>query len=82
MDERILTDADKLNWINFADCMNNGGTSALYIDLMPSEKGKKRQIIRYLHDPDELMVIADSFEEFLNMLVKNRMKFIHEDDFE
>lgn len=82
VDERILMEADKLRWINFADCMNNGGTSTLYIDLTPSEKGKKGQIVRYLHDPDELKVIADSFDEFLDMLVSNGMKFIHPDDFE
>ena len=82
VDERILMDADQLRWINFADCMNNGGTSTLYIDLTPSEKGKKGQIIRYLHDPDELKVIADSFDEFLDFLAGNGMKFIHPDDFE
>lgn len=42
--------------------MNNGGTSKLFIDLTPSETGKKGQIVRYLHDPDELKVIADSFK--------------------
>ena len=62
--------------------MNNGGTSQLFIDLTPSEKGKKGQIIRYLHDPDELKVIADSFDEFLRILMKNGMIFLHEDDFE
>lgn len=82
LDDRILTDAEQLKWICFSDCMNNGGTSSLFIDLTPSEKGKKGQIIRYLHDPDELMVIADSFDEYLEMLMKNGMKFLHEDDFE
>jgi len=62
--------------------MNNGGTSSLYIDLTPSEKGKKGQIVRYLHDPDELKVIADSFEDFLDLLANKGMKFIHTDDFE
>lgn len=82
VDERILPEADKLKWINFADCMNNGGTSSLYIDLTPSKKGKKGQIVRYLHDPDELKVIADSFEDFLDLLINNGMKFIRSDDFE
>lgn len=74
-------DVDKLKWLNFSDCMNNGGTSSLYIDFTPSEQGKKGQVIRYLHDPDELQVIADSFDEFLEMLVNNGIQFIHEDDF-
>jgi len=82
VDEKIIPDVDKLKWINFADCMNNGGTSSLYIDLTPSEKGKKGQIVRYLHDPDELKVIADSFEDFLDLLANKGMKFIHTDDFE
>lgn len=81
VDPKIQTDVTKLKWLYFSDCMNNGGTSSLYIDFTPSEEGKKGQIIRYLHDPDEVKVIADSFDEFLEMLVKNGMKFIHEDDF-
>ena len=82
MDERIQTDTSKLKWLNFSDCMNNGGTSSLYIDFTPSEKGIKGQVIRFLHDPDELQVIADSFDEFLDMLIENDFKFIHEDDFD
>lgn len=82
VDERIQTDVSKLKWLNFSDCMNNGGTSSLYIDFTPSKKGTKGQIIRYLHDPDELQVIADSFDEFLDMLIENDLSFIHEDDFD
>ncbi|MBO4788333.1 MAG: SMI1/KNR4 family protein [Lachnospiraceae bacterium] len=82
IDDRILNDVDSLKWLRFSDCMNNGGTSSLYVDFTPSDKGKCGQIIRYLHDPDELRVIADSFEDYLDMLNENGMKFIHEDDFE
>lgn len=81
VDEKIQMNADKLKWLNFSDCMNNGGTSSLFIDFTPSPKGIKGQIIRYLHDPDELKVIANSFDEFLDMLMNNEFKFIHEDDF-
>ena len=35
----------------------------------------------FLEDPDEVKVIADSFDEFLEMLIESGMKFIHEDDF-
>lgn len=59
--------------------MNNGGTSSLYIDFAPSESGKKGQIVRYLHDPDELKVIADSFDEFLDMLMERDFAFIQPD---
>ena len=82
IDDRILNDVGSLKWLRFSDCMNNGGTSSLYVDFTPSDKGKCGQIIRYLHDPDELRVIADSFEDYLDMLNENGMKFIHEDDFE
>lgn len=81
LDDKILPEAEKLKWLCFSDCMNNGGTSRLYIDFTPSSKGVKGQIVRYLHDPDELRVIANSFDEFLDMLVDNGLKFIHEDDF-
>ena len=81
IDDRILNDPANLKWLCFSDCMNNGGTSSLYIDFTPSDEGKFGQIIRFLHDPDELQVIADSFEEFLDMLVENGLKFISPDDF-
>ena len=81
LDERLQSDTQKLNWLHFSDCMNNGGTSTLYVDFTPSEKGKKGQIVRYLHDPDSFKVIADSFEEYLDMIIKSGFKFIYEDDF-
>lgn len=80
-DDRISTDALNNKWLCFSDCMNNGGTSKLYIDFTPSSKGVSGQVIRYLHDPDEIRVIADSFDEFLDMLIKDDFKFIHDDDF-
>ena len=65
IDEKIINQSNDLKWLHFSDCMNNGGTSQLFIDFSPSEKGKKGQIVRFLHDPDEFKVIADSFEEFI-----------------
>ena len=79
VDERIRSDG---SWLCFSDCCNNGGTSKLFIDFTPSEKGKKGQIIRYLHDPDELRVIADSFDDFLKMLITNGYKFINKNTLE
>ena len=79
IDEKITDKADKLKWLHFSDCMNNGGTSTLFIDFSPSEKGKKGQVVRYLHDPDELSVIADSFEDYLKKLIYNEYDFINED---
>ena len=62
--------------------MNNGGDSQLYIDFSPSEKGKKGQIIRFMHDPDTLDVIADSFDDYLQMIINNNYDFIVNDDYE
>ena len=59
--------------------MNNGGTSQLFIDFLPSEKGVKGQIVRYLHDPDEIEVIADSFDEYLEKLMEHDLDFISKD---
>jgi cell wall assembly regulator SMI1 len=79
VDERITNDRKTLRWLHFSDCMNNGGTSQLYIDFSPSETGRAGQIVRYVHDPDELTVIADSFDEYLQMLMDNEYDFINED---
>lgn len=76
VDERIKMDGSEVKWLCFSDCMNNGGTSSLYIDFTPSETGKKGQIIRYLHDPDELRVIADSFDEYLGKIIDNKFPFV------
>ena len=76
VDEGICDDFDKLCWLHFSDCMNNGGTSQLFIDFSPSEKGKKGQVLRYLHDPDELVILADCFDEYLQMLMDKDYDFI------
>ena len=83
IDERITSDASQLhNWLHFSDCMNNGGTSQLFIDFSPSATGKVGQVVRFLHDPDEMVVIADSFDDYLKMLMDREYCFINETDFE
>lgn len=79
VDERIKSDGTRLKWLCFSDCMNNGGTSSLYIDFTPSEHGVKGQIVRFLHDPDELRVIANSFDEFLENIMAQGFAFINSD---
>lgn len=79
IDERITDKADEMCWLHFSDCRNNGGTSRLYIDFSPSSAGVCGQVVRYLHDPDELTVIADSFDAYLQMLMENAYDFITED---
>ena len=83
IDNRITSDASQLhNWLHFSDCMNNGGTSQLFIDFSPSAIGKVGQVVRFLHDPDEMVVIADSFDDYLKMLMKNGYCFVDEMYFE
>ena len=79
IDEKIIDKADKMCWLHFSDCMNNGGTSQLFIDFSPSAKGVKGQIVRYVHDPDAIEVIADSFDDYLQMLMDSDYDFITED---
>ena len=83
IDNRITSDASQLhNWLHFSDCMNNGGTSQLFIDFSPSAIGKVGQVVRFLHDPDEMVVIADSFDDYLKMLMDNEYCFVDEMHFE
>lgn len=65
-------------YIHFSDCMNNGGTSRLYIDFDPSNEGVCGQVIRYLHDPDEYKVIANSFDEYLQGLIDNDFIYLQD----
>ena len=48
-----------------------------YNDFSPSVKGMEGQVVRFLHDPDEIKVIADSFDEYLQKLIDNGIDFIN-----
>ena len=79
VDEKIDVNNNNLNWFPIAeDSFNNGGTSALYIDMTPSSKGVVGQIVMYLHDPDTFIVIADSFDEYLEKIIESDFRFINE----
>ncbi|WP_433900863.1 SMI1/KNR4 family protein [Sphingobacterium puteale] len=80
IDSKITDKSANLKWLHFSDCMNNGGTSQLFVDFSPSEKGKRGQIVRFVHDPDEFRVIADSFDEYLQLLINTGYNFIDEED--
>ena len=79
VDNKIISNSEKMFWLHFSDCMNNGGTSQLFIDFSPSENGTKGQIVRTLHDSDEISVIANSFDEYLQMLIDDNLNFISND---
>ncbi|MFS0883036.1 SMI1/KNR4 family protein [Metabacillus niabensis] len=67
-------------YLHFSDCMNNGGSSRLYIDFNPSDKGVSGQIIRFIHDPDEYEVVADSFDEYLQNLIDGGFIYLENEE--
>ena len=64
----------------FSHCMNNGGTSRLYIDFNPAPGGTVGQVMRFLHDPDSYKVIAQSFDYYLQQLIDDHYSFIYGDE--
>ncbi len=64
----------------FSHCMNNGGTSMLYIDFNPAPGGTVGQVVRFLHDPDSYIVIAESFDQYLQQLIDEGYAFIYEEE--
>jgi len=60
----------------FSHCMNNGGTSQLFIDFNPTATGRVGQVVRFLHDPDSYVVIADDFDQYLQGLIDGNYAFI------
>ena len=44
--------------------------------------GKVGQVVRFLHDPDNYQVIADSFDSYLQMLIDDGYAFLSDDNFE
>jgi hypothetical protein len=60
----------------FAHCINNGGTSMLYLDFAPGSGGVAGQVIRFVHDPDEYRVIAASFDDYLQLQINQEYAFV------
>lgn len=60
----------------FSHCVNNGGTSVLYLDFDPAPGGTVGQVVRYLHDPDSYRVIAPGFDAYLQQLIDGDYAFI------
>lgn len=69
LDERIKPYLKNKNWIPFASLA--GGSLNLLLDYDPTDKGKKGQVISYIHDPDFIYFIADDFEEMLESSNRN-----------
>lgn len=77
VDSKIAKESKNALWLHFAQADNND--SRLFIDFTPSETGKKGQIIRHVRGWDELNVIADSFDDYLQMLMDRGYDFVWED---
>lgn len=78
LDKRIDVNVKQAERLHISDCMNNGGTSHLYIDFSPVEDGVKGQVIEFVHDPDSYIVIADSFDEYLQNIIDEGYPFVDE----
>lgn len=74
----IDTDLPMSRRLCFSHCMNNGGTSMLYLDFDPAPGGSVGQVVRYLHDPDSYAVIAPSFDAYLQQLIDRDYSFLDE----
>ncbi|WP_412460371.1 SMI1/KNR4 family protein [Pseudomonas sp. SC11] len=66
------------DYLCFAECANNGGTSALFLDFNPAPGGTVGQVVRFIHDPDEYRVIAPSFEAYLELLIEADYPFVND----
>ncbi|MCL2636887.1 MAG: SMI1/KNR4 family protein [Oscillospiraceae bacterium] len=75
VDDRIISDSSSVSWLHFADI----DYSQLFVDFTPSAKGKAGQIVKYIHDPDEFTVVADSFDDYLQILIDYEYIFVNED---
>ncbi|WML32996.1 SMI1/KNR4 family protein [Clostridium sp. OS1-26] len=63
LDCRIKPYLKNRNWIPFAALA--GGSLNLLLDYDPTDRGKEGQIISYIHDPDFIYYVANTFTEML-----------------
>jgi len=77
MDSKINDVLIAGKYFHFSDCPNNGRSSQLFIDFNPRDEGVTGQVITYVHDPDEFKVIANSFDDYLKLLINNKYAFVY-----
>lgn len=75
-DRRIQPAWHDDGWVPFADF--GGGSMTLMEDHAPTRAGKAGQIIGYVHDPDEIVYVADS----LSKLLPESIEAIEDDPYE
>ena len=64
-DPRIAPEWYAPGWLPFADF--GGGSLSLISDHSPERRGAMGQVIAYIHDPDEIVYLAESFSGFLEL---------------
>lgn len=84
LDKRIQPYLRHKHWLPIASF--NGGSTLVYFDADPTDKGVYGQIIVYQHDPDYIYYVAESITEFLsisnklmkkeNIILKEYVSFI------
>ncbi len=66
-DDRIKPYLFNTKWIPFA----YGSGIYLMLDFDPADKGKMGQIICYIHDPDEIIYVAEDITQVIDETIKN-----------
>jgi cell wall assembly regulator SMI1 len=67
-DARIRPGWFEPGWLPFADF--GGATLLLMVDMSPTAKGSKGQVIAFTHDPDRISWTSKSFSDFLAASLK------------
>lgn len=68
-DARIKSGWFEPGWLPFAGF---GGATLLFLsDGSPAANGRSGQILGFVHDPDEIVYIAPSFAEFLDLSIES-----------
>jgi cell wall assembly regulator SMI1 len=69
LDDKIKPYLFNKKWFPFAQVV--GGSLYLLLDFDPTEKGEIGQIIFYVHDPDFIYYITETFTELLKDTINN-----------
>ncbi len=77
LDKRIKPFLFNKKWLPIGELMYS--SHRLYLDFDPSEHGRVKQIVAYVHDPDFVYYLGDTLEELINESIKNLEGIINEE---
>ena len=66
-DSRIKPYLFNKSWFPFAEYCD---TCYLMLDFDPGQDGKEGQIICYIHDPDEIIYVAEGITNLVDMIIE------------